>query len=154
MTIEILDFTPELAPHFERLNRAWIEAFFEIEPQDLVELEHPGRIIAAGGAILFARSEGEIVGVGALQRFDDETFEVVKMGVDTRCQGRGIGRRILDALVERAADRGARRVRIETNRALAAANALYERAGFRPAADARSWHGYARADAFWERDLG
>ncbi|MCF3652480.1 GNAT family N-acetyltransferase [Synoicihabitans lomoniglobus] len=153
MKIEIIDFTPELASHFARLNRAWIEKLFVMEPADLAELDHPERIVSEGGAVLFARAEGEVVGTVALQRWDDETFEVVKMGVSEAWQGHGIGRRLMVAIMAVARTRGVRWLRLETNSALVAANALYRKTGFKPARMQSSLHGYARADVFLEMNL-
>ena len=34
MPLAILDFTDALAPHFDAINRAWIEAMFAVEPHD------------------------------------------------------------------------------------------------------------------------
>lgn len=46
-------------------------------------------------------------------------------------RGLGIGRRLLTELETRASRHGARTVRLETNRALTEAIAMYRRAGYR-----------------------
>jgi len=50
--------------------------------------------------------------------------------VDEAARGAGLGRAMLDAVVARAAERGCRRVELDTGEDNAAARALYEAAGF------------------------
>lgn len=51
------------------------------------------------------------------------------MRVDPEYQGRGYGRRLLEALEARARERGVDRIVLETNERLEAARALYETRG-------------------------
>ena len=78
-------------------------------------------------------------------------YEVAKMAVTARCQGRGIGRRLLTAVVEAARSAGAHRLHLETNHALTPAIRLYESVGFRHVAPLPS--PYVRADVFMEMVL-
>ena len=52
------------------------------------------------------------------------------MWIDPTARGLGLGRRLLRELEERARRRGATLVRLETNRALTEAIALYRSAGY------------------------
>jgi ribosomal-protein-alanine N-acetyltransferase len=52
------------------------------------------------------------------------------IAVATRAQGQGLGRRLLDALVERALRDGAEYLMLEVRGDNAAARGLYEKAGF------------------------
>jgi GNAT superfamily N-acetyltransferase len=56
------------------------------------------------------------------------------MWVAPRMRGTGVGRRLLEALEERARASGAEVARLETNRLLTEAIALYGRAGYREVA--------------------
>ncbi|MEV4084550.1 GNAT family N-acetyltransferase, partial [Nonomuraea fuscirosea] len=56
--------------------------------------------------------------------------EVKRMWVDPTARGLGLGRRLLAEAEARAAGHGARTVRLETNRALTEAVALYRAAGY------------------------
>lgn len=152
VTIQPLDDT--LAPHFSRLNRAWIERLFVIEPADELILAEPRQLVAAGGAVLFALVGDEVVGTGGLQVLDTRTVELVKMAVDPAYQGRGIGAQLLAALVAHARAAGFAQVYIETSSALPASNGLYRKFGFKTTGQTVSRHGYARADVFYELDLG
>lgn len=153
MPVEIHTLDESLSPHFARLNRAWIERLYKIEPADEVILASPQRLVDEGGAVLFLRVDGEIVGTGGLQKLDTETAEVVKMAIDPAYQGRGLGGRIMAALLDEARRLGFRRAYIETNAELVPANAMYRKYGFKPTGQTESLHGYARADMFYELDL-
>lgn len=73
-----------------------------------------------------------MLGVGALKRIDSSHAEVKSMHTVEAARGRGVGRAILDHLLDLARERGFSRVSLETGSmaAFAPALALYERAGF------------------------
>ena len=70
------------------------------------------------------------VGCGALKHFPGGASDIKRMWVAESARGLGIGRRLLLELEARAAEHGSRVVRMETNRALVEAIALYESAGY------------------------
>jgi putative acetyltransferase len=80
------------------------------------------------------RSGGVLLGVGALKHLDPGHAELKSMHVAEEARGRGIGRAILDRLLEVAREGGYRRVSLETGsmEAFAAARSLYASAGFTP----------------------
>jgi GNAT superfamily N-acetyltransferase len=132
--VQIVEFTPALAPDFERLNLAWISRYFTVEPKDRATLEQPQRtVIDPGGQILFAQVGGATVGTCALIVVAPGVFEVAKMAVDEAWQGRGLGRRLMEAALAWAAAAGAHTVELETNSALRPAVALYRKMGFEDA---------------------
>ena len=64
---EIVDYRPELAADFQRLNREWIERWFKLEPLDAAVLADPqGAILDGGGAVFFALIDGAAIGTCAL----------------------------------------------------------------------------------------
>lgn len=84
---------------------------------------------AGTGAFLVAREDGTPVGCGAI-RPCGEGMEVKRMYVVPGARGRGISRRILNALEIAARDLGASTLILETGIRQHAAIALYERHGF------------------------
>ena len=52
--VRIVPLRPELREHFYRLNAAWLERYFVIEPYDIEVMSNPEAIIDRGGAVLFA----------------------------------------------------------------------------------------------------
>lgn len=144
------EFSDELAVHFRDINAEWIGAMFRLEPTDREVLDDPrGRIIEAGGEILFVEAEGlGIVGACALQKTGERSFELTKMGVRESARGRKAGEFLLAAVVERAKSRGADPLYLLTNTRCAAAIHLYEKLGFVHDARIMARYGarYARCD--------
>jgi N-acetylglutamate synthase-like GNAT family acetyltransferase len=116
---------------FRKLNEEWIARYFGMEQKDEAILGDPkSAILDSGGRIFLAILDGEPVGCCALIHMSANEFEVAKMGVTASCQGRGVGRQLLEAVVEAARNSGVRRLYLETNDQLTTAIRLYESAGF------------------------
>ena len=129
--VKIVSYKPEHQPAFESLNRAWIEKYFWIEPIDLEVLQHPDqKILEAGGEILLAVVDSQAVGVVALKRVDETTFEFTKMAVDETHQGKKIGERLAIAAIAQARDKNAAKIILYSNTKLEAAINLYRKLGF------------------------
>jgi ribosomal protein S18 acetylase RimI-like enzyme len=90
---------------------------------------------APSGCLLIAYSVGRPVGVGALRRLPDGAAEIKRMYVIPEARSLGIGSRVLDRLLESAAETGAKTVRLDTAGFMSAAHGLYRSRGFieRPA---------------------
>lgn len=82
------------------------------------------------GHFVIAWLHGNPIGCGALIWHDDYAY-LKRMWVAESSRGLGVGSRILQKLEELAAAGGMSLVRLETNRALAEAQALYRRSGYR-----------------------
>ena len=119
---------------------------------DEVLADPAGKIVAPGGHIVFAIEAGEAVGCCALIALPDGGFEVSKMAVAEAHKGRGLGRVLMAACVERARAAGAPRLYLETNSSLAPALGLYRSFGFQVIAPAEP-SPYARADVAMELRL-
>ena len=80
------------------------------------------------------RVDGDVLGIGALRHLDDENAEIKSMHTSEAARGQGIGRAILDHLIDVAREAGYRRVSIETGAgpAFAPARRLYASASFTP----------------------
>lgn len=153
--VEIIEFQPELRAYFKSLNVEWISKYFVLEPEDERMLDNPeAEIIEPGGVILFARlpENGDIVGTCALIKVDSEHYELAKMAVTERVQGRQIGKKLLQAALEKARSLNATYMTLETNSQLTTAINLYKRLGFiqLPFEEESP---YARADVFMRLDL-
>ena len=82
------------------------------------------------GLLVVAQLGAEPVGCGALRFSAGGVCEIKRMWVAGDARGMGLGRRLLEALEARAAEQGARVLRLETNRTLTEAINLYRSAGF------------------------
>ncbi|HET7339447.1 MAG TPA: bifunctional helix-turn-helix transcriptional regulator/GNAT family N-acetyltransferase [Candidatus Dormibacteraeota bacterium] len=86
------------------------------------------------GLFLMARLRGNPVGCGALKFHADSPTELKRMWVAREIRGLGVGRRLLAELERRAAEEGARVIRLETNRSLTEAIDLYRKSGYQEVA--------------------
>jgi DNA-binding MarR family transcriptional regulator/GNAT superfamily N-acetyltransferase len=82
------------------------------------------------GRFVVATLHGEPVGCGGLRFHGKRTADLKRMWVSASVRGLGLGRRLLTELEATAAAAGARTVRLETNRALTEAIAMYRAAGY------------------------
>ena len=145
--VRIVPYDPSYQPWFRSLNEAWITARWQLEPEDLRVLDHPQReILDRGGAVFVALRDDEPVGVCALLPPHDPAggWELAKLAVSPDAQGCGVGRRLCEAVIDRAVALGAPRIFLESNRRLEPALGLYRQLGFRELAACRP--AYARGD--------
>lgn len=154
-TVEVIEFLPELRSHFKTLNEEWICKYFALEPKDERTLDNPEtEIIQPGGVILFARlpETGDIVGTCALIKVAADRYELAKMAVTEKVRGQKIGRKLLEAAIEKARALDATAVILETNSRLTPAINLYKSLGFiqLPFEEESP---YERADVFMRLDL-
>ena len=108
---------------------------------DLEGLRHPD--ITFWSAWVGARQEargvgrsptghGELAGIGALKRLDDQRGELKSMRVDDRFRGTGVGRALLRHIIQVARERGMTSLWLETGSTaeFLPAKRLYESEGF------------------------
>jgi putative acetyltransferase len=139
-------FQPGDEAAFRDINLEWIERYFVVEAKDREVLDNPHKdILDPGGAIFLAVDGDRPVGAVALIVMDEGCVELAKMGVRPEAQGKGAGRRLIAAAIDKARAMGMKRVYIETNSILGPALKLYREAGFRPLANPVP-SPYARAD--------
>ncbi len=82
------------------------------------------------GYFVVARIDGVIAGCGALKRLDPGIAEIKRMWTAPEMRGRGVARRVLQTLESIARESGVRTLRLETNRSLTEAQALYRQQGY------------------------
>jgi GNAT superfamily N-acetyltransferase len=115
-----------LGQYFAELNTRFEAGFDPVVSisADAHELTPPA------GVLCIARLRGEPVGCGALKFHHDAPTELKRMWIAPSARGLGVGRRLLQELEQLAREAGATIVRLETNRALREAIALYRRSGY------------------------
>jgi len=99
-------------------------AFDAAEPFDVHDMVEPE------GVLLLARIGERPVGCGALHYFPGAVADVKRMWIDPTARGLGLGRRLLVELEAVACRRGVALLRLETNRVLTEAIALYRSLGY------------------------
>ncbi len=150
--IDIVGYTPELKEIFRDLNYEWLEKYFKVEPEDKKLLGDPvNEIINKGGEIIFAKINNEAVGTAALIKYDDNEYELAKMAVTEKAQGRQIGKRLAEEIISIAKMKNANILFLETNVKLVPAMKLYKKLGFQLAENKNSK--YARSTIRMELKL-
>ena len=131
--MKIIEYSSTLKEHIKTLNFEWLEKYFTIEPNDVSQLEDPeNEIIQKGGFIFYASLEDKIVGTICLMKIDDSTYELGKMAVTEKYQGRGVGRELLKHTIDHAKRIGGAKLVLYSNTKLIHATSLYKKFGFVP----------------------
>jgi DNA-binding MarR family transcriptional regulator len=115
-----------VAQYFEELDRRFDRGF---DPGQSIPADD-AEMVPPRGAFLVASVEGEAVGCGAVKTIETGVGALKRMWVAEPARGLGLGRRMLVALEDEARTLGFTALRLETNRALTEAIALYRRAGY------------------------
>jgi DNA-binding MarR family transcriptional regulator len=132
--VEIVAVDPEhpdarqcLRSYFAELERRSGEPFDPL----IGSTAEPAELRPPKGEMVVAYLREEPVGCGALKHFGGGVTDIKRMWLAEAARGLGLGRRLLHTLEQRAADAGARTVRLETSNLLVEAVALYRSAGYR-----------------------
>lgn len=91
----------------------------------------PRELVPPSGLFLLARLDGQALGCAALKRIGPAAGEIKRMWVLPSARGLGIAQRLLEALEHHAGAMGMAMLRLDTNRTLTEARALYARNGYR-----------------------
>jgi ribosomal protein S18 acetylase RimI-like enzyme len=132
--IRIVNYEPQYQGVFRALNVEWISTYFVMEAADYKALDHPDTyILEQGGHILVALYGEEPVGVCALINMKDDPemdYELAKMAVSPKAQGKKIGWILAQAVLEKARSLCAKTLFLESNTILTPAINLYRKLGF------------------------
>jgi DNA-binding MarR family transcriptional regulator/GNAT superfamily N-acetyltransferase len=133
-TVEIVPVDPE-HPDARQCLRSY---FAELERRSGAPFDplvgstaEPAELRPPKGEMVVVYLRDEPVGCGALKHFGGGVTDLKRMWLAEAARGLGLGRRLLETLERRAADAGARTVRLETSDLLVEAVALYRSAGYR-----------------------
>lgn len=135
--VRIVAFEPRYRQVFKALNEEWIKTYFEMEEADYKALDNPDKyILQPGGHIFVALYKNEPVGVCALLKMNDGHyhFELAKMAVCPKAQGKNIGHLLGQAAVKKAMELNASNIYLESNTVLKPAISLYQKLGFQKVA--------------------
>jgi N-acetylglutamate synthase and related acetyltransferases len=102
---------------------------FDGTDQDITDIET--NYLDRGGIFeVIENDEGKIVGTVGLYPLDETTIELRKMYFASEIRGRGLGKKLLREMIEKARNLGYLRVYLETASVLKQAVHIYESAGF------------------------
>lgn len=132
--VRIVAYEQRYQSVFRSLNEEWIATYFEMEEADYRVLDNPQEyILDKGGRIFVALYNNEPLGVCALIKGGNPNydFEMGKMAVSPKAQGKNIGWLLGQAVVNTAKELGANNIYLESNTVLKPAINLYYKLGFK-----------------------
>ena len=130
--IEIIEYDEKYHSAFKSLNLEWLDKYNLTESHDLMVLNDPkGTILDCGGFIWLAKAGDEIVGSSALMNEGHGIFELAKMCVVKKWQGKGISKILIETCLKKAKEIGVKKLTLFSNHQLQTALKLYEKYGFK-----------------------
>ena len=133
--------------YFAELNRRFEGGF---DPGLSISAD-PQELTSPMGLLLIARLHGRPIGCGALKFHQRRPAELKRMWIAPAARGLGVGRRLLGELERTAGEAGVVVLRLETNRALSEAIALYKRSGY---VEVKAFNAEPYAHHWFEKTLG
>ncbi len=103
---------------------------FQSFDKELAEL--PGKYAPPSGRLLLAYFDNQLVGCIALRKIDEQTCEMKRLFLRSTARGKGVGRKLVESIIEEARIIGYERIRLDTMPGrMDTAIALYEAVGFK-----------------------
>ena len=128
--MEIFENNIDHLPDFISLNEEWISKYFQLEDVDTELSKNPHIVINDGGYIFSLVDENKVVGVCALFCDGNGVFELARMAVSYDYQGKGYGRKLIEACLVKLSTILAKKVYVVSNTKLKPAISLYKKYGF------------------------
>lgn len=116
-----------LDAYFRELE-ARFEGGFDAVADDSARVED---MTPPSGLFVIARLDGEAVGCGGFKRINKATGEIKRIWTAPSARGLGVARRVIRTLEAAAREAGLKTLRLDTNRTLTEAHALYRSEGYR-----------------------
>jgi GNAT superfamily N-acetyltransferase len=137
---------------------------FDVESMVASDLSDSEKFHPPNGRFYLVQYKGDVAGVGCLKKLEEGVGEIQRMYVLPSFRGRGLGRALVNRLIEDARSIGYQRLKLESLEFLEAAHSLYRSVGFHeidPYADnsmksyqdAESLHKYYSITVFMEMNL-
>lgn len=129
--IFIVEFEDKHLKEFKKLGYEWLLKYDLLEPVDEEMLNDPkGKIIDKGGFVYMAETDDECVGTVSLGKLENGDFEILKLAVSNKHQGKRIGSLLLEKCFVKAKKEGGKKLILYSNHKLEAALHLYKKYGF------------------------
>jgi GNAT superfamily N-acetyltransferase len=151
--IAIVPYKEAYKEHIKSLNYEWLEKYFAVEPNDVIQLSNPQvEILNKGGKIFFALDDDAVIGTASLLKVSDEEYELAKMAVTEKYKSAGIGKMLMEYCIDEAKKLNAKKLTLVSNTKLDAAIHIYRKYGFVEIPMPKETH-YERGNIMMEKVL-
>lgn len=131
--IEILKMTLQ---DFEQIEKNLISDFDDFWTPAILKSE----IVAENRSYIVAKQNGEIVGFAGVM-YNFPAIEIMNIVTKKDCRGNGIGKKLLQAILENAEKNQFTEIFLEVNEKNKIAKSLYENAGFCQIGERKTYYG-------------
>jgi ribosomal protein S18 acetylase RimI-like enzyme len=128
--VQIKAFEDKYHPQFREISLDWLQSNGLYEKADDDLLDNPQKYLEHGSFIFLAHYYDEIVGTVTLSPLENNTFEIMKLGVIAAYKRLGIGRKLLQTCMDICYKKEGKLITLETSSKLVNAIKLYEKFGF------------------------
>jgi DNA-binding MarR family transcriptional regulator/N-acetylglutamate synthase-like GNAT family acetyltransferase len=131
--LKILDYKPSLKKYFYELAGNWLLGVLKgtLEEEDKFTLHNPDKAyLDEGGFVFYAIYKNKPVGVVALKRLDENTFEFAKLFIDPNERNLGIATKLIERCITRCKENQATQLWLQTTMSMPEAHKLYYKLGF------------------------
>lgn len=152
--MKIVSYDEKYKNDFIEMNKAWISEMFEIEDEDIRELENIEPYIENGGQIFFAIDDNDaVLACCMIAPREDGDWEIMKFAAKGMFTGTGAGSACLKACIEYAKKSQLDKIIIVSNRKCVQAVHLYQKFGFIEISVDKGKFPFERADIAFEMRL-
>jgi len=149
--LQIKAFEDKYHQQFREISLDWLQSNGLYEKADDDLLDNPQKYLENGSFIFLANYNDEIVGTVTLSPLENNTFEIMKLGVIDAYKRLGIGRKLLQICIDICHEKDVKLITLDTSSKLVNAIKLYEEFGFVHAEITTSY--YESADVKMELKL-
>jgi ribosomal protein S18 acetylase RimI-like enzyme len=128
--LQIKAFEDKYHQQFREISLDWLQSNGLYEKADDDLLDNPLKYLEHGSFILLAHYHDEIVGTVTLSPLENDTFEIMKLGVIDAYKRLGIGRKLLQTCIDICHKKEVKLITLDTSSKLVNAIKLYEKFGF------------------------
>lgn len=123
-------YTEKYYEEFKELSYSWLKEYDLLEESDEIMLNNPELIINNGGYIFIALQGNTPIGTISLEKINDKEYEILKLGVSKEHQGKGIGKKLMEYVIQLGKEKEILKLILHSNRKLTSAISLYTKLGF------------------------
>ena len=116
---------------FKEISLDWLHKHDLYEKADDDLLDNPRAYLDKGGFIFLAHFNNEILGTISLIPVNENTYEILKLGVVDEFKGLGIGRKLMQICIDLCIEKNVKTIILESSSKLENALKLYEKLGFK-----------------------